>query len=171
MSWHGSILVVSAGSSSVGLDLARFGLARLGSGLVQPSWPETFRGEPSFVSTSLQGFGRPGHFFTLSPGTFPPSLRAPKTRILDGRCCKKHARMEVQSMPAQRPTHVSALLGLDLGLAQARFGLRSGSCGLGSARVWLGWLSTQLGPAWPDKARRASAHPVPAHLGYWFPTP
>ena len=154
MSRHGSILLVSAGCSSVGLDLARFGSARLSSGLVQPSWPKTCRGEPSFVSTSLyRHLVGPAIFFTLSPGTE-----------------NKHFRWEVLQKACQDggPKYACTEANTCLGSARARFGLGSGSFGLGSTRVWLGWLSTQLGPAWPDKARRALAHPVPAQLGSWF---
>ena len=70
-------------------------------------------------------------------------------------------------MPAQRPTNVSAW---------TRFGLGSGSLGLGSARLGLGWLLPQLGSVQPGLTRLGSplftsAHPVPAQLGFSFPTP
>ena len=71
----------------------------------------------------------------VGPAIFLPSLRASETRILDERCCKKHARMEVQSIPAQRPMRVSAWLGPVLGLAQAHLGLARLGSGLGGSRL------------------------------------
>ena len=91
----------------------------------------------------------------VGPAIFLPSLRASKTSILDERCCKKHARMEVQSMPAQRPTRVSAWLGLVLGLAQAHSGL---------ARLGSGLAGSRLSSAQPGLTRLGPPRLIPCRL-------
>ena len=102
-----------------------------------------------------RAFFQPLSRHLVGPAIFLPSLRASETSILVERCYEKHARMEVQSMPAQRPTRVSAWLGLVLGLAQAHSGL---------ARLGSGLAGSRLSSAQPGLTRLGPPRLIPCRL-------
>ena len=131
---------------------AWLGWCRLGSTLPSRAGPRHAKASRTFVHpVSRNLFIVSLAIFSPSlRATFSPSLRASNTSILDGRCCKKRAGVEVQSISTQRSTNVSARLGQSSFWAR----LRLAWVWLGSA--WLGWLSPQLGSAQPGLTRLGS---------------